>query len=164
MNLALQVSCRGRLISLHPSPHHLCLLTCDTCLFPSCPQTLFYSLTEATALICNTDKLAQQQDSRIILARALLASWLNFAKNTPAPVGTMQQAINFLIAFTPDENLVKDGRGDGRISSLDNMAVPSSSSAWSGPCNTATACNGYQGPGGEALKNIVSALILLISY
>lgn len=102
----------------------------------------------------NEDKKGQTADSRITLARALMASWLNWIKGTPAPIGTMQRAIDYLIANTPDEN--GDGKGDGRISIADaSFVVPSSSSLWTGSCNTATACKGYQGPGAETLKNIL---------
>ena len=110
-------------------------------------NTLFYTLPEAMAIVNSSQTV--QQDVRYTLDRSLVASWLNYLAVNPAPTGDMSQAITWLQRSTPDENLIKDGKGDGNLSlQASTYKMAASSPAWANATNT------YNGlPTGEVLKN-----------
>ncbi len=92
-------------------------------------RTVFFTLQEAQNLV-NADKKAQE-DKRYTLGRSLVASWLNYLAGNPAPLGDMNQAIQWLQTYTPDQN--GDNIGDGDVTL--GAAVRASSAAWSDPAD-----------------------------
>ncbi len=106
-------------------------------------KTIFYTLGEAMTIISADQKT--QQDKRYTLDRSLVASWLNYLAVNPAPQGDMNQAIQWIQEYTPDEN--RDGKGDGNLTLGTSVPVPASSQAWSNPSDV---FNGL--PTGEILN------------
>ena len=106
-------------------------------------NTLFYTTEQALQLLNASDRTAR--DSRYILGRDMVASWLNYLAGNPIdaampPAGMdtrdqINEGIQWLQALTPDQN--GDGKGDGYLrgmvgneSSL-SPSIATSSSYWS---------------------------------
>jgi hypothetical protein len=141
-------------------------------------NTLFYTTAQALQILNASDK---DPDSRYILDRQLVASWLNYLAGNPIettavgdkdPKYYISEAIDWLQALTPDQN--SDGKGDGYLRNLTGNetangltpAIPSSSRYWNigitsasglpGPYNLNTAVS-YPVDGGVVIKDALSA-------
>ncbi|MBK1657556.1 SdrD B-like domain-containing protein [Paracraurococcus ruber] len=113
-------------------------------------KTFFYSVSEALSILSSSDN-AGGQDARLILDRALVATWLNFLAGNPvrdqannAAVfdarDAVDQGIDWLRRYTPDET--GDGFGDGSVTlNANTFKVPSSATAWTSTVSGLTAGN-----------------------
>lgn len=105
-------------------------------------STLYWSLTEAYRAL-DASQSETKQDARLILARDMVSTWLNFMASNPvgsvnpadgvnSPKEHLIEAIQWMQLLMPDEN--GDNIGDGYIkimgSAVISPVVPSSSSAW----------------------------------
>jgi hypothetical protein len=87
-------------------------------------DTLFYSTTQALQLLSASQKV--QQDTRYILGRDLVATWLNYLAGNPIDSASMPEgkdtryqinaAVDWIQALTPDQT--GDGVGDGYLAGM----------------------------------------------
>lgn len=114
-------------------------------------RTLFYSLTEAKTLLSASDG---GQDSRYILGKHLVATWLNvMAGNNADKIQTdINNAIEWLQHHSPNEGGSSLGDGNLTINAA-AFKVPASSLAWQIVANPDLAHSGSYN--GEAIKNVL---------
>jgi hypothetical protein len=123
-------------------------------------STIFYTNAEARAILA-ASSVVDGQDSRYILTKQLIASWLNVLAGNPYSVGTnsiqpeITNGVKWLQKATADEN--GDGLGDGNLTlQPSTYRLPSSNARWSTTLSPTNSLNGTTSAYGASIKNVLA--------